>query len=292
MYPDNGDGGGGSSAPAPDYGYDGGDLKSKLLNNFEGFIPLILIIIIGFVLGARFGVFDSNTPLIGPFVPGIGGQDSQIQMLIIGSPSSNTLDVLNDNEDIIKYRIRSAAELERNPLEQLAQYKIIMLDQTGSSSKEVSRTLGRALEKWVKAGNKLIVISNSGVQRPNTYDVVGWEATFGDIVPVSCERQINNVPSCLPGAAITVQGKVVSQDFDHRIMKGIEVAPAEENLSVLLTVFDVDPVGNEVAYVESSDGRRFTAIVEARIFPGRVLYFNYDIGKTRGIFENTLEYLR
>ena len=63
MYPEDAP----APEPLPDYyggGY-GGGLKDKLVANFEGLIPLILIIIIGFFLAAKFGIITSGTPVVG-----------------------------------------------------------------------------------------------------------------------------------------------------------------------------------------------------------------------------------
>ena len=290
MYPEPG---GGVEEPAPEYygGY-GGELKSRIMANFEGLIPLILIIIIAFFLAAKFGIITSSTPVVGPVIGTVLGQEEPMEMLIIGTPSNDTLAVLNDNRELVRYRIKRASDLERNPDDQLAAYDVIMLDQSNQSNKEVSKQLGKAIENFVKKGRKLLVIKDSGIRRPEALDIVGWKATFGDIMPVSCERTINNQPTCL--SPLTVVGKIRRQDVDHRIMRGIEVAPAEEDLAIIFNTFNVDPIGKEVAYIESEDRDRgtFPAIVESRLVIGKVLYFNYDPGKTRGIFENTLEYIR
>lgn len=286
MYPE-GDSGGDSS---PDYYNYGGGLKSNLVKNFEGFIPLILIVIIGFFLLAKFNVLTTATPVVGPLVAVVSGETDSMDMLIVGTPSTYSLDVLNENRDVVKYRIKTAADLERNPAEQLAQYDLVMLDQSNQTSKEISRQLGDALENYVKKGGKLIVVKDSAVRRPDTFDVIGWKATLGDIMPVTCDRTINNQPSCTQ--PINVVGKVRRQVEKHPIMAGIEVAPAEPGDDMILSTFDVTVKGTEIAYMDDSRGNYFTAIAEAKIIIGKVIYFNYDPGKTRGIFENTLDYLR
>ena len=260
-----------------------GGFKSRASYHLEGLIPLILIVIIVAYLGMQFGFWD---------LPFIGGQQPA-QMLIIGEPSFDTKYVLDQNPDLVKYRIRTAESLERSPKEQLAQYDIIMLDQSYQANKEVSRQLGEAIENYVKTGGKLITVMDSGILRKGAADIVGWKATFGDIVPVSCERGQNDMPTCLPNQAITIVGRIWRQDFDHKIMEGIEVAPAEPEAAIFLTVFDVAPVGNEIAYVQTiPEGKFYPAIVEKPLIIGKSIYFNYDPGRTRGIFEKTLKYLK
>ena len=75
-------------------------------------------------------------------------------------------------------------------------------------------------------------------------------------------------------------------------MKGIDRAPAREEDRFILTTFPVERIGTELAYIESDTGETFTAIVESKLVIGKVLYFNYDPGMTRGILEQTLKYLR
>jgi hypothetical protein len=281
-----------AAEPLPEYygGY-GGGLKNKLIANFEGLIPLILIIIIGFFLAAKFGVITSATPVVGPLIGTVIGEEEPMEMLIIGSPSQEMMDVLNANRDIVRYRIKRATDLDRNPDDQLQAYDLVVLDQSNQSNQEVSKQLGKALQNFVSRGRKMIVVKDSGIRRPETLDIIGWKATFGDLIPVSCERTINNVPSCLQ--KLTVVGRIRRQDTKHKIMQGIEVAPAEEELAMIMTTFDVDVVnGKEVAYIEGRGKETFPAIVESRSLIGKVIYFNYDPGKTRGIFEATLEYLR
>lgn len=286
MYPEEG----AEEAPPEYYGGYGAELKSRLIANFEGLIPLILIIIIGFFLAAKFNIITSNTPIVGPLIGIVSGYEEPMQMLIIGAPSQDTLDVLNANRDLVRYRIKQATDLERNPEDQIAEYHLIMLDQSTQADKTVSKQLGKAIEKFVKRGKKLIVIKDSGIRRPETVDIIGWKATFGDIVPVSCERTIAQIPTCLN--PITVLGKIRRQDVKSRIMYGIEVAPAEEEYAIMFTTFDVDPVGKEIAYIETRTKKTYPAIVESKLILGKVIYFNYDPGKTRGILEATLEYLR
>ena len=286
MYPE-GDAGG---APAADY-YDGG-LKSKLTRNLEGLIPLILIIIIAVFLAQRFDIID---------IPFLGGSEP-MQMLVVGMPSAEMLSMLDQEKDLLNYRIKDAAALNVSPEEQLAQYDIVLLDQhMGSTAYQhaVSRTVGEAIANYVRSGGKLIVVLDSGIYQSGGFsgtgvasDVIGWKATFGDIVPVECDREINDVPSCKQAIAIT--GRIFRQDYDHRIMEGIEVAPSDPRLPPLsIFSFNVKPVGNELAYIKNEVGQQYLpAIVERRGFIGKSIYFNYDPALTPGVWVNTLEYLR
>ncbi len=302
-YPEGGDAG---TEPLPsgggyDYGnYGGEDLKTKLLKNFEGFIPLILIIIIGFFLLSRLNILTPEMPLIGPIVAIAGGQgDEPREMLIIGKSTPLTLNLLNQNRKLVRYDMRTAGELDRNPKEVLAQYNMVLFDQSTENDKTIPFEVAEALNEWVKKGGKLLIVQNSGTQRRGAFDVIGWEASFGaKFVPVSCEPGADNQPRCLKSIGVA-RGKIIAAKRNHRVMQGIEIAPAAPEQYYALELFDVGVEGGaqELAYFETfPDKKRFTAIVEAKspisIGLGKVLYFNYDLGKSPGIFENTLRYLK
>ncbi len=288
MYPEA------EGAGAPPVEYYPGDtgIKSKIAYHLEGLIPLILILIIAFFLAIKFGVITSSTPVLGIVVDLFEPGDRPIQMLIIGNTSQEVLDVLDANPKLVHYRIKAATALERNPKEQLRNYGIVMLDQSEEANKEVSLALGKAIEEYVKTGGKFILVRDSGIRRPGAFDVLGWKNTFRDIVPVTCERKgAMDIPSCTN--PIFVRGTINREDFDHEILEGIEVAPAEPGLYLTLETFDVSPTGNEIAYIEEATTRKtYPAIVEKRLFIGKSIYFNYNPGKTKGIFESTLRYLR
>ncbi|MEM4261533.1 MAG: hypothetical protein QXU92_03465 [Candidatus Diapherotrites archaeon] len=273
--------------PAPEYDE---PIQNKLRLHLEGVVPLVLIAIIGFFLAVNFGLIDRNTPIIGQLVylADFGGKT---KMLILGSTSREVLDILNDNRHIIDYDLKSVDSVERNPSEILANYKIVMLDQSQESNKEVSKKLGEAIQRYVKNGGKFILVMDSGIRRPDTFDVIGWRNTFGDIIPVDCDRVSNNLPSCTQ--PIIVSGKLYKQDEHHKIMEGIDIYPAEPFRNAAFKVFDVSVNGREIAYIQSEFNKKsYPAIVEKKLVIGKSIYFNYNPGLTRGIFESTLYYLR
>ena len=167
-----------------------------------------------------------------------------------------------------------------------------MLDQSEEANKEVSKKLGDAVQKFVKSGGKFILVKDSGIRRPDTFDVIGWKNTFGDIIPVDCDRVLNSQPTCTNRQH--VNGKLLRQEENHPIMLGIEEFPADPLRTVTFEVFDVGINGKEIAYIQSGSigGKAFVGIVEKNLVIGKSIYFNYNPGKTRGIFESTLDYLR
>ena len=245
-------------------------------------IVVLGIIIIGVV------VFGSG---LGLNIPNFFGQPAKI--LIIGSPSLNLVSVLNDNKDLASYVIRGEDSLIITPDEILKQYDIVILDQTNQESKEISRQLGDSLHEYVQKGGKLMVILDSGIRSKGASDVIGWEASLGNIMPVKCERTVGDRPSCT--VPISLSGRVFRQDFSHQIMLGIEKAPIEFEPPIFITTFAITPAdgANQIAYLQDEiTSAYFPAIVEKSFVLGKVIYFNYDPALTRQIFTNTIKYLQ
>mgnify|MGYP001598953331 CR=1 FL=1 len=285
MYPQGG------AEPLDDYPQGGGSFPSNVGFHLEGFIPIILVIIILLFLAIRFDVIDSNTPVIGPLADLFEGSAKPSQMLILGATSQEVIDTLNQNDDLVRYVIRTPESLTRSPREILSQYDIVMLDQSQEANKEVAREVGEEIQRYVNTGGKLIVVLDSGIRRPGAFDVIGWENTFGDIVPVSCDRIIEEIPVCLN--RLNVRGKLYSVDDDHPIMRGIPVFPAQPGFDAVFEVFDVSPLGKELAFIQDPYTKKsFPAVVEKPSLVGKSIYFNYNPGITRGIFESTLRYLK
>jgi len=280
MYDD-----GGAPEPMPqDYGPADSGMQSKLKYSLEGIIPLILIILIVAFLGNQFGFWS---------IPGLTDREP-MNMLIIGSPSQDFQNVLNQDKDLVRYQTRTAQSLSSNPEEFLAQYDIVVLDQHLQANKEVSRQLGEAIQHYVSSGGKFILVMDSGIRRQNDSAILGWEATFGDIVPVNCDREgTMDKPSCLN--RIFVTGRIYKDDWKHPIMKGIEFAPREGGAYIMET-FPVNVTGKQVAWIEQypweNQAEQYPGIVEKKLVIGKSLYFGYDPGTAKGIFDATLNYLR
>ncbi len=285
LYPEGGADAGGDYAPEPS------SFPSRVGFHLEGFIPIVLIIVILLFLAIRFDVIDSSTPIIGPLAEMFEGSSQPSKMLILGATSQEVIDVLNQNDDLARYVVRTASSLDRSPREILSNYDIVMIDQSQEANKEVSRELGEEIQRYVNTGGNLIVVLDSGIRRPGAFDVIGWENTFNDIVPVSCDRIIEEVPVCLN--RITVRGKLFSIDDDHPIVRGIPVFPADPGFNAVFEVFDVSPKGKELAFIQDPFTKKsYPAIVEKPSLVGKSLYFNYNPGITKGILESTLRYMK
>jgi len=266
-----------------------------------GLKALIALAVIGVIaiiavplLALQFGLINLPAGIFGPAAP--------MQMLIIGQPSVDLFIDLDNQKDLVYYQEKDPAALEVAPKERLAQYNVVLLDQHLGATpyeKSVSRVLGAALENYVKTGGKLIVVMDSGIYRSGgiygtsvASDVIGWEQNFGDIMPVECDLGRNNVPTCTQ--PIVVTGKVYREAANHKIMEGVEVAPASPSYGPLTMVtFNVKPVGDKIAFIEGVTATPYyPAIVEKKMVIGKLIYFNYDPAMTPGIWQNTLEYLR
>ncbi len=281
MYPED-DGGGGGGSPADYSPPAGGGFRGKMSRNLEGLIPLILILIIVAFLGHRFGFWE---------IPGLGGGEPT-NVLFVGSASPAMEKSFSDNKDIVRVHYRSINQLKVSPEEQLAQFPIIILDQHLEGSKEIPAKVAEAIKKKVQFGGKLIVVMDSGIRVPGASDVLGWQATFGDVVPVRCDNTDNPLmDGCTDRRAVA--GRIVRVDYKHQIMEGIDIAPAEGIAPYYLETFPVTPVGNEIAQIENVNGLDiYPGIVEKNLIVGKSIYFNYDPAITPTIWRKTLLYLK
>ena len=250
-------------------------------------IAVVAVLVIGiYFSGLWKAPFEVSTP--------------KIQMLIIGQPSDGLLTVLNQDNSLVDYTIKSASQMDLSPEQKLEDYDTVVLDQhTGSTQYEhsVSRQLGEALQNYVRTGGKLVVVMDSGIYRSGvegtiSSDVANWEANFSDLIPVNCETGVDEIGSCQK--AIFTSGRIKRVDLSHKIMEGIEAAPLNPTMPPYdLKNFDVKETGDVIAIIEEEgSSKTFTAIVEKKKLLGKVIYFNYDPAITPGIWQNTLEYLR
>ncbi len=259
---------------------------SQKIPKQQAIMAAVLIILLAaiYLSGVWKPVFEVSTEKVG--------------VLIIGEPSPAFKTVLDDDASLINYTVKMASQLEPNPSQQLEEYKVVVLDQHAGETvfaHSVSRQVGEALENFVRTGGTLIVVMDSGIYRsgPNesiASDVVGWTASFGDVVPVECDTTISGQGSCqIP---IFSTGRIKRVDLSHKIMEGIESAPSSALPSYTIKTFDVKEASDVIALIESDEGQTFPAILEKKKLLGKTIYFNYDPALTPGIWQNTLEYIR
>jgi hypothetical protein len=283
MYDEGADAGG----PAPAIG------AAVKRFNLEGLIPLILLVIIGVASLNYFGLID---------VPYLPKGSARVQVLFIGEPSLGERVVMDNLSYFLTYRTRAADSFGNASSEELHQYDIVFLDQSNSSDKSVTVALGDAIKKYVAKGGKLVVVMNSGIYQSvgfNGYtasDVVGWKATFGNIIPAECVAGHDGVPACSESSQMSIVGRVWQQDFEHPIMQGVEVAPPVGSAPVSMVTLPIQATegAKTIAYIKAENTpASYPAILEKKHFPmGTVIYFNYDPGMTPGILTNTINYLK
>ncbi|MCX6802695.1 MAG: hypothetical protein NT067_06315 [Candidatus Diapherotrites archaeon] len=215
------------------------------------------------------------------------------KMLIIGKPSPETLEALGNSKDLAEFVVKDEAFLSQNALEKLADYNIVMLDQSGQESKMLSSAAAEALSAFAEKGGKLIVVKNSGIYSPDAPEIIGWTANFGsEIVPVDCVFTRENKPSCtLPVNVTAVLERV---DYDHPIMLAIDRVPETKDMPYLsLETFPVSATGNEIAIIKDANSTKYyPGIAEKTGILGKSIYFNYNPGLTPAILRNTLRYLQ
>ncbi len=265
--------------------------SSSLKLKLETIIPIIVIIGVILLIVFKTNVLSGGIPLF---------EGKGAAVLVIGSPSPEFTRVLNDaeNKDIIRsLRHVTVDSIQHNPSETLKNYDIVILDQSLSADKSITRTVGEAIKNYVQSGGKFIVVLNSGIERPGDSSVIGWTATFGDIIPVKCDPTLYSVPSCkntlrMNGIIYSVRSD--SKSAGYKIMYGIERVPALEAAGLLQTeTYDVTATGTEIAYFQDArSGKTVTAIVEKPLLLGKVIYFNYNPGLSEAIFVNTIKYLK
>jgi hypothetical protein len=261
--------------------------------NFEGLIPLVILVLVGILSLNYFNVVDI------PYLPKGG---SNIQVMVIGEPSLGQKVILDNSNYYLTYRVRDADTFYVNASEELSQYDIIILDQSQLANKSINTVLAQAMQNYVQKGGKLIVVQNSGIYMnvglggAVATDVVGWKANFGNIMPMECAPGTDNVPTCVDQQATTIVGRIIRQDFKHPILEGIQQSPPEGQIPYTLRTFPVqaNQGGKTIAFIKGEGvPKTYPAIIEKKAFPlGTIVYFNYDPGLTPGIFNNTLEYLR
>jgi len=247
-------------------------------------LVLIVLVVFGSIILSWLGYFD---------IPGI--DTGPADLLIIGSPSLETIEVLDNSKDLVQYRVIEDVESFRtNPKDKIAQYDIIMLDQTNSEGKALPSQLGEELRGYVLRGGELIVVKDSGIYNTDALELVGWKANFtSEIVPVECIMTADNYPSCTTPVNLTAE--LERADFDHKIMMGIEKIPAlptDPYLYVEVLPIALANNGHEIATIRDAQSTKYyPGIVEKRELLGKSVYFNYNPGFTPGVFRNTLKYL-
>jgi len=269
--------------------FDTGGSDKKLFGGssikWETILPVVIIIVVILLIIFKTNLLAGSSALF--------GTTQGARILVLGAPSTEFRAILTDqeNKDIIKQTVVMTLEsIDHNPAERIKGYDIIILDQSKQADKSISRRTADALVDYVRKGGKLIVVLNSGVERPGDVSVLGWTASFGNIVPVRCDP-VGAVPSCKNPRDIV--GYLKSMAEDHPIMKGIIMVPAVSTSGpIRTTTFEVAVDGKEIAFLEDTRTKKtYTGIVEKQLLMGKVIYFNFEPSISKAIVINTIKYL-
>jgi len=274
-----------------DMSEDVGTKKSRVKLKLEGTVSIIIIVILILLVIFKTSLLSGGAGLF---------HSSGTSILVIGAPTVDFQRVLSDaeNKDLIKQlRFVTVDSIQHNPYERLKPYDIVILDQSTTANKSIPRTVGEAIRSFVQAGGSLIVVGNSGIERPGDVSVIGWRATFGDLIPVTCDTGIYSTSTCkqtLHINAVLYADRSDSKTGAYKIMYGIPRVPALEAYGLLPTeTYDVHVTGTEIAYLEdAASGMTYPAIVESPRMIGKVLYFNYNPGLSEAIFVNAIKYMK
>jgi hypothetical protein len=260
----------------------GGGAKIK----WETLLPVIIIIAVIILIVFKTNILASGFDFL--------NVNQGARILVLGAPSTEFRNILVDqeNKDLIKEtRFMALDAIDHNPEERIKGYDIIILDQSKQSDKTITRRTANAITNYVNKGGKLIVVLNSGIKRADDVSVLGWQASFGNIIPVRCDPELS-VPSCLSQRELV--GTLYTAREDHPIVKGIIQVPAVDTYGPIRTeTFNVAADGKEIAYLEDSRTKKtYTGIVEKPLLSGKVIYFNFNPAISKQIVINTIKYLK
>ncbi len=292
----------GPAPDLPDFGPIESAPKRSIFSRVETVIPIILIVLFLLFFAISFLKVDpSSIPLIGGAVsyfysPG------QTQILIIGQPQQETLDLLNRGDFAPKYRytVMSTDRFVRTQLNLLKSYDIVILDQSELADKSIPDALTNDLRNYVEySGGSLIIVADSALWKSGRpQDSFGWVAVLGsDMAPVDCQVGFGNIRPCQNPEIIS--GRAVNIKTNLKTFEGIDVVPGDGR-SFPFTVYDVTPSttngrSDEWFIIQDSrpGGKSYTGIVSKRAGIGKVVYFNYNnIWITPNLLDKVFQYMK
>ncbi len=218
-------------------------------------------------------------------------ENHNLDILLIGNSSFETIAFLDGLKQSHNRNYFHWDLSKTNTTKNVSKYNIVILDQSQSTDKGVSMALGKEIEEYVNNGGKLIVVGNSGIYSNEFPIVIGWKATFGNIMPMECSSNSNGMSTCKEGMEIQITGKVYPQDYEHPILKGILITPRQSTYTIF--PIGINEGSKPIAYIKAEGtSQTHPAILEKKhVGSGKVIYFNYNPAQTPGIFLNTLDYL-
>jgi hypothetical protein len=296
-------GGGGDLGPLPPMG--GGSFGGGSKINFEGLVPIILLILVGVASLNYFNVLPFSIPLLPK-------SDKVATVVFIGSQTTlGEQAVLSELRSLNKIILieRTPDSFSYNTSETFQDASVVILDLMQpidtANGRRVNYALMDSLKKYVEKGGKLIVVGNSGVYIRSTFsnsepaELVGWQSNLTDLMPVDCGKLLDGRLACQFGSEIPIYGTIdLVRTAVHPIVEGLN----DPTLNVLGTAtaypLQLTKGAKAIAMWYKKDGTALnssTSIIaiseKKNIVGGTVIHFNYDPGVTTGLFMNALKYL-
>ncbi|MFH1779737.1 MAG: hypothetical protein ABH803_01160 [Candidatus Micrarchaeota archaeon] len=237
---------------------------------FESAIPLILIVVLGLFIAARFGYLDlSGVPLIGSLVP-----SSSVDIAVIGNPSQVLVNELR-SRDATLAGIKYMGHLPQEAVvgSALDKYDLIILQ----GEVYCDRTAREAIRNAVQGGTKLLVVGNACTRVHNDKTVYGWDFVLKDVIPV----KLSNIQAHEPVGpeSITVNGKLTIVSQDHQMFMGILNPRFSGTVTSVYPAANADILALVSEYGSSPVGPSEFAIMESKgLLSGKTMYFAFDPG--------------
>lgn len=270
-------------------GYGQKDWKDKFATQFEGAIPLILILVLATFVAGKFGIVDLSA------IPGVGAMfpAATIKVVCIGECSSGLKAYLQSDEARMS-NIMFQGELGQDTIygDILKNYDILILQ----NERYCDRLARQAIRDRIKQGGKMIVIGDACTRMHDDASVLGWGLYLQEVIPavlggVTAEKEVIKTQ--------VVNGEFKILDLQHPIFGGN--VPGIKNFPFNAKVTKVNPGTNSkvlsLVVPTSTTKESMFAILEGSSLMGKTLYFAYDPGvfgqeQGRTLFLNTLFYLK
>jgi len=268
----------------------GGGMKEKIVANFEGAIPLILILVLGIFVAGKFGLINLHgLPVVGGLFPA-----PAIKVLCIGHCSDGVTGYLTTDEARIEGIIYQG-EMSQEVIYPgaLKNYDLIIVQ----GERFCDLPARKEIASKVSSGGKMIFIGDACIRVTNDESVYGWGLSLKDAVPATiggttAERE-------------TVKKQIVDGQFTivdpfHPLfgggVPGIKNFPFNGELVTVVPAVNSKILATILEQGGGVTGRSHFAIIEGGGFMGKTMYFAYDPGiygeeKGRELFLNTVVYL-
>jgi hypothetical protein len=271
-------------------------MKGQTKSYGESLIPLILIVILGLFIAAKFGMVNlCGTPVIGSLFP------CPFMKVIVMGRASPDMEALLKSQDFAMAGITYAGDIPQQSVVSADVFKnfdIIIVQ----GSQVCDRPARKALADAVKGGKKMIFIGDSCTRISDDYNAQGWEigiGSLGDVMPVSYGGILLHDRT---GTGSTTIGRGTFQIIavDHPMFNGILNHEFTGEVTLVLPKNGGDPL----AYIDQYQGTvtepgTFGIIEGSSVVGGKTLYFAFDPSTnlktqygSRNMFMNALLYLK